>query len=87
MKQKPLAPRAAPADGTAAVRESLMLCQAWMAYLLTRLGSETLRVEASELRDALEHLSCRVSRDGTAYRIELTSPTSPTPSVPEDSHD
>ncbi len=55
----------------AAVEETLRLYDGWLSYLLTRLGTDTVRVEAADLRDALATLSCRVERDGSGYVIHV----------------
>ncbi len=56
-----------------AVKETLHICRCWMAYLLTRIGESSIRVEAADLTRALDELSCHVERDGHAYVIQLDS--------------
>ena len=58
----------------AAVEETLKLYHAWLGYLLTRQGEEVLRVGAGEIRGALEHFSCSVSREGEEYVIRVGKP-------------
>lgn len=54
-----------------AVSETLRLYHGWLSYLLTRLGEETVRVEADDLSRAIRELSCSVSKEGSAYIIRL----------------
>ncbi len=54
-----------------ALDETLRLYNGWLAYLLKRLGEAALRVEAEELRVALDTLSCRVEREGSTYVIYM----------------
>ena len=67
----------APAEGigkpdiTAAMAETLQLYHAWLGYLLTLRGSDTLRVKAEDIRRALDQLSCSVTREGDEYVICL----------------
>ncbi len=51
--------------------ETMQLYNGWLAYLLTRLGESTVRVERADLANALRTLSCRVERDGEAYIIRM----------------
>ncbi len=67
--QKPR--RRAASVSLSAVEETLRLYDGWLAYLLTRLGENTLRVEAAALSEALRTLHCRVERDGSGYVIHL----------------
>lgn len=60
-----------PSAITAAMEETLKLYHAWLGYLLTRQGADTLRVKAEDIRRALEQLSCTVSREGEEYVIDL----------------
>ncbi len=62
-----------PSVSLAAVEETLRLYDGWLSYLLRRLGETTVRVEAADLREALQTLSCRVERDGSGYVIRLES--------------
>ena len=55
----------------AAMDETLRLYGGWLAYLLTRLGEDVIRVPAEDLRHALEHLSCGVTKEGDAYVIYM----------------
>lgn len=57
----------------AAMEETLGLYHAWLGYLLTRQGEETLRVEVEDIRSALDRFSCTVERDGDAYVIRLAT--------------
>ncbi len=57
----------------AAFDEVMHLCTGWLAYLLRRLGEDTVRVPADALREALATLSCRVEKDGEAYVIRLAT--------------
>ncbi len=59
---------------TPAMEETLRLSYAWIAYLLKRLGEDPLRVDAADLKNALETLSCGVCKDGDAYVITLSHP-------------
>ena len=56
---------------TAAMEETLRLYHAWLGYLLTMQGADTLRVKAADIRRALDDLSCSVSREGDEYIIRL----------------
>ena len=73
-------------DTAAAVAETLRLAHAWLAYLLTRLGEETVRVEAADLRRALDELSCSVSREGNSYVIALHAPAHKATAAEEAEH-
>ena len=55
----------------AAMDETLHLYGGWLAYLLNRLGEDVIRVPAEDLRHALEHLSCGVTKEGDAYVIYM----------------
>ena len=63
----------AAADGAlaAAMEETLRLYHAWLGYLLTQRGEETVRVKAADIKRALESLSCSVAREGDEYVIRL----------------
>ncbi len=54
-----------------ALDEVLHLYNGWLAYLLRRLGEECVRVEAADLKEALDTLSCRVEREGNGYVISM----------------
>ncbi len=54
-----------------AVAETLKLYHAWLGYLLTRQGVDTLRVKAADISAALDTLSCTVTREGDEYVIRL----------------
>lgn len=60
-----------PAVPYEALDETLRLYGGWLSYLLGRLGESVVRVEADELRHALETLSCRVEKEGSAYVIHM----------------
>lgn len=51
--------------------ETLALYHAWLGYLLEIAGKKTLRVKAQEIRRALGRLSCRVTREGDEYVIQM----------------
>ena len=55
----------------AAVEEALKLYHAWLGYLLSRQGEETLRGKVEDIRGALERFSCSVEREGEEYVIRL----------------
>lgn len=56
---------------TAAMEETLKLYHAWLGYLLTQRGEETIRVKTADIKRALESLSCSVAREGDEYVIRL----------------
>lgn len=67
----PIRPRK-PASGlSAAAEETLALYHAWLGYLLSRLGEETLRVPVADISAALGQLCCSVSREGGEYVIRI----------------
>lgn len=66
-RKNPPAPRPDPA-----LEETLRLYHAWLGYLLRRMGCDTLRVAAGDIRRALEGFSCSVSREGEEYVIRMT---------------
>ncbi len=55
-----------------AVAETMKLYHAWLGYLLTRQGVDTLRVKAEDIRAALGTLSCTVTREEDEYVIRLS---------------
>ena len=61
----------------AALDETLHLYGGWLAYLLDRLGEDVVRVPAEDLRHALEHFSCGVTKEGDAYVIYIDKSGSP----------
>lgn len=68
--------RASRADGKRrgpdpAVEETLRLYHAWFGYLLAHMGTDTLRVKAGDIREALGAFSCTVSREGEDYVIRV----------------
>ena len=54
-----------------AVEETLKLFYAWLAYLLTRCKTDTLRVKAADITAALDTFTCTVTREGDEYVIHL----------------
>ncbi len=58
----------------AGMEEVLHLYGGWLAYLLTRIGEDTIRVPCRDIRQALKTLSCRVSREGDEYVIRQLCP-------------
>ena len=54
-----------------AVYETMRLYHAWIGYLLTRLGEQTVRVQVEDVRRAMDRFQCAVSREGDAYVIRL----------------
>ncbi len=55
-----------------AMEETCRLYHAWLGYLLTRLGTDVLRVKVEDIRQALTTFHCDVTREGDAYVIRLT---------------
>ena len=53
------------------VYETMRLYHAWIGYLLTRLGERTVRVQAEDIRNAMNKFQCSVSREADAYVIRL----------------
>ncbi len=58
-------------ERTAATAEALRLYHAWLGYLLTRLGTDTLRVRAEDIRHALDTYTCTATREGDMYVIRM----------------
>ena len=56
-----------------AVEETMGLYHAWLRYLLTLTGTDTLRVKASDVAVA-EGVFCTVTREGDEYVIRLDKP-------------
>ena len=56
-----------------AMEETMGLYHAWLRYLLTLMGADTLRVKASDVA-AAEGISCTVTREGDEYVIRLDKP-------------
>ena len=54
----------------------MRLYHAWIGYLLTRLGERTVRVQAEDIRAAMDKFRCSVSREGDDYVIRLSDPES-----------
>ena len=54
-----------------AMEETMGLYHAWLRYLLTLTGTDTLRVKASDVTAVAESASCTVTREGDEYVIRL----------------
>ena len=50
------------------------LYHAWLRYLLTLMGADTLRVKASDVAAVLDGVTCTVTREGDEYVIRLDRP-------------
>ena len=57
-----------------AMEETMGLYHAWLRYLLTLTGTDTLRVKASDVTAVAESASCTVTREGDEYVIRLNKP-------------
>ena len=57
-----------------AVEETMGLYHAWLRYLLTLMGADTLRVKASDVAAVLDGVTCTVTREGDEYVIRLDRP-------------
>lgn len=56
-----------------AMEETMGLYHAWLRYLLTLTGEDTLHVKASDVA-AAEGVTCTVTREGDEYVIRLDRP-------------
>ncbi len=54
-----------------AVEETMGLYHAWLRYLLTLMGADTLRVKVSDVTAVLDSITCTVTREGDEYVIRL----------------
>ena len=57
-----------------AMEETMGLYHAWLRYLLTLMGADTLRVKASDVAAVLDGVTCTVTREGDEYVIRLDRP-------------
>ena len=57
-----------------AMEETMGLYHAWLRYLLTLMGADTLRVKASDVAAVLDGVACTVTREGDEYVIRLDRP-------------
>ena len=57
-----------------AMEETMGLYHAWLRYLLTLTGADTLRVKVSDVAAVAEGVSCTVTREGDEYVIRLNKP-------------
>ena len=56
------------------MEETRGLYHAWLRYLLTLMGADTLRVKASDVAAVLDGVTCTVTREGDEYVIRLDRP-------------
>jgi hypothetical protein len=57
-----------------AVEETMGLYHAWLRYLLTLMGADTLRVKVSDVTAVLDGITCTVTREGDEYVIRIDRP-------------
>ena len=57
-----------------AVEETMGLYHAWLRYLLTLMGADTLRVKVSDMAAVLDGIACTVTREGDEYVIRIEGP-------------
>ena len=57
-----------------AMEETMGLYHAWLRYLLTLMGADTLRIKASDVAAVLDGVTCTVTREGDEYVIRIDRP-------------
>jgi hypothetical protein len=50
------------------------LYHAWLRYLLTLMGADTLRVKVSDVTAVLDGITCTVAQEGDEYVIRIDRP-------------